>query len=157
MRFMLLAVFFLVACQPGLDHQPKIPIGSNPIAPPPHTTEFKPDAKSAMPPLTEERLHRGQTLYNTHCTPCHGWTGEGDGMAVQRGFPRPVSFHSDGVRKRTVEDVAAVIANGNGAMIGFRNRLSEEERRSIAHYVKVLQLSFHADSQAWSEFQKDPR
>src|SRR5437773_11220068 len=40
-------------------------------------------------PITREMLERGREQFDIHCTPCHGKTGEGNGMIVQRGFPPP--------------------------------------------------------------------
>ena len=37
-------------------------------------------------PVTREVLERGQQRYNAYCTPCHGKTGMGNGMIVQRGL-----------------------------------------------------------------------
>ena len=44
---------------------------------------------------------RGEERFNIYCTPCHGRTGAGDGMVVQRGYRQPPSFHID--RLRTVD------------------------------------------------------
>ena len=32
---------------------------------------------------------------NIYCSVCHGRTGDGDGMIVQRGFRRPPTYHSE--------------------------------------------------------------
>ena len=37
-------------------------------------------------PVTKDVLDRGQERFNVYCSPCHGRTGEGNGMIVQRGF-----------------------------------------------------------------------
>jgi hypothetical protein len=37
-------------------------------------------------PMTREDLERGRQRYNIYCTPCHAYTGSGNGMIVQRGF-----------------------------------------------------------------------
>ena len=39
-------------------------------------------------PVTREVLERGRDRFNIYCTPCHGLSGDGDGMIVQRGFRR---------------------------------------------------------------------
>src|SRR4051812_7728753 len=39
-------------------------------------------------PVTQEVLDRGQERFNIYCTPCHDRTGGGNGMVVQRGYPR---------------------------------------------------------------------
>lgn len=42
--------------------------------------------------VTKERLERGRERYDTFCMPCHGVTGDGFGMVVQRGFKQPQPF-----------------------------------------------------------------
>ena len=41
------------------------------------------------PPMSAELLARGQERFDIFCAPCHGRTGNGDGMVVQRGMPSP--------------------------------------------------------------------
>ena len=53
----------------------------------------------ALPfPLTAEVLDRGEQRYNIYCTPCHGLSGEGDGMIVRRGYRQPPSYHIERLR-----------------------------------------------------------
>ena len=37
-------------------------------------------------PVTQQVLTRGQERFNIFCSPCHGRTGIGNGLVVQRGF-----------------------------------------------------------------------
>src|SRR5205823_4913654 len=37
-------------------------------------------------PITRDVLTRGQQRFDIYCSPCHGRTGQGNGMIVQRGF-----------------------------------------------------------------------
>ena len=46
-------------------------------------------------PVTGEVMARGQERFNVFCSPCHGRTGDGNGMIVQRGFRQPPSYHED--------------------------------------------------------------
>ena len=39
-------------------------------------------------PVTTEVLARGRERFNIYCSPCHSRLGDGNGMIVQRGFPR---------------------------------------------------------------------
>src|ERR1700710_1318290 len=48
-----------------------------------------------------ERLALGRERYDIYCAPCHSPTGDGDGIVVRRGFPRPSSFHTDAHRALT--------------------------------------------------------
>src|SRR4051812_48321437 len=49
-------------------------------------------------PVTRDELARGHDRFDVFCSPCHGRTGFGDGMIVQRGFVPPPSFHTDALR-----------------------------------------------------------
>lgn len=95
-------------------------------------------------PITAADLKRGQQEFTIYCTPCHGQTGEGDGMIPQRGFTRPPTYHSDRLRKAPPAYFVNVITNGLGAMYPYNDRVSVEDRWRIAAYIKALQFSEHA-------------
>ncbi|HTZ74823.1 MAG TPA: cytochrome c [Candidatus Aquilonibacter sp.] len=95
-------------------------------------------------PITRADLERGRERYNIYCTPCHDYTGGGDGMIVQRGFPHPPSFHSDRLRNAPVGHFFGVMTNGFGAMYSYADRVDVGDRWRIAAYIRVLQLSRNA-------------
>ncbi|MGE0452291.1 MAG: cytochrome c [Vicinamibacteria bacterium] len=100
----------------------------------------------ALPfPLTEAVLRRGQQRFGIYCAPCHGQTGQGDGMVVRRGFRRPTSFHVDRLRGERVGYLFDVMTNGFGVMPDYAAQVPPADRWAIAAFVKVLQLSQHAD------------
>ena len=53
-------------------------------------------------PLTRELLARGRERYGIFCTPCHGLTGNGLGIVVQRGYRQPPSYAIDRLRAAPV-------------------------------------------------------
>jgi len=91
--------------------------------------------------VTRERLERGRERFEIFCTPCHDRLGYGDGMIVQRGFPRPNSYHAERLRSAPVGHFFDVITNGIGPMGDFADRVSPEDRWNIAAYIRVLQIS----------------
>ncbi len=95
-------------------------------------------------PITAKDLERGRERYNIYCTPCHAYTGAGNGMIVQRGFPAPPSYHSERLVKAPAGHFFAVMTNGYGTMYSYASRVSPEDRWRIAAYIRVLQLSWHA-------------
>lgn len=95
-------------------------------------------------PLTKELLVRGQQRYNIYCTPCHGRSGDGEGMVVQRGFKHPPSYHTDKLRQQPTGYIYDVITNGFGAMASYAARIPVEDRWAITAYVRVLQFSQNA-------------
>jgi len=95
-------------------------------------------------PITAATLARGRERFNIYCSPCHGRTGQGDGMVVRRGYRRPPTYHQDRLRSAAVGHFFDVITNGFGAMPDYAAQIPVEDRWAIAAYVKALQLSEHA-------------
>jgi hypothetical protein len=73
-------------------------------------------------PVTDEVMARGQERFNVFCSMCHGRTGVGDGMIVQRGFRQPPSFHDARLRNAPVGYFFDVITNGFAADEPERDR-----------------------------------
>ena len=94
--------------------------------------------------ITRKELDRGENRFNIYCAPCHGRTGDGRGMVVQRGFRQPPSFHIDRLRQVPPGYVYDVVTNGFGVMPDYRAQITVEDRWAIVAYLKALQLSQHA-------------
>lgn len=94
--------------------------------------------------LSLEQLRKGQERYNVYCSVCHGITGTGDGMIVQRGFPRPPSFHEQRLRDAPEGHYFYVITHGYGAMFSYASRVDPSERWAIIAYIRALQLARNA-------------
>lgn len=93
------------------------------------------------PPVTMAFLQRGQERYQIYCTPCHGLTGNGDGMIVQRGFPAPPSYHTDRLRAAPAQHFFDVMTQGYGVMYAYAARVTPRDRWAIAAYIRALQTS----------------
>lgn len=99
----------------------------------------------ALPiPINHETLVRGRERFEIYCAPCHGRTGEGNGMIVQRGYPAPPSYHIDRLRQAPVGHFFDVITQGYGVMYSYAQRVGPSDRWAIAAYIRVLQQSQHA-------------
>jgi mono/diheme cytochrome c family protein len=96
------------------------------------------------PPLTEGLLERGQQRFGIFCSPCHGATGDGDGIIVERGMPHPTSYHDDRLRNSDDQYLFDVITNGHGAMYSYAARVPPRDRWAIVAYIRALQLARHA-------------
>ena len=94
--------------------------------------------------IDEALMRRGRERYDIFCTPCHGLTGDGDGMVVQRGYRRPPSFHIDRLREAPPGHIYDVITNGFGAMPDYAAQVPVRDRWAIAAYMRALQLSQNA-------------
>lgn len=92
-------------------------------------------------PVTLAFLKRGQNRYEIYCAPCHGLTGAGNGMIVQRGFPKPLSYLDARLLHASDADLERSIRDGYGAMYPFADRVGEHDRWAIVAYIRALQLS----------------
>jgi mono/diheme cytochrome c family protein len=165
---LLLLLLLLAACQNGMEDQPKYepfeastffrsgssaqPLLANTVA----RGQLRADAHlytgqvngapaTEFPfPVTSEVLARGQERYNIYCSPCHGFSGYGDGIIVQRGLTPPPSFHTDRLRNIPVGHIFDVITNGFGVMYSYSDRVAPEDRWAIVAYIQALQLSQNA-------------
>jgi mono/diheme cytochrome c family protein len=87
----------------------------------------------------------GRKLYRTHCSPCHGELGKGNGQGA-RLLPVKPADHTDGtvMNKHTDKYLFDVIAKGGSAvgkspyMPAWRGQLREEEIRDLIGYIRSL-------------------
>jgi mono/diheme cytochrome c family protein len=94
--------------------------------------------------VTADVMARGQERYNVFCAPCHGRTGVGNGMIVQRGFRQPPSYHEQRLRDAPAGYFYDVMTNGFGAMQDYAAQVPVADRWAIAAYIRALQLSHSA-------------
>jgi mono/diheme cytochrome c family protein len=162
------AICALTGCRRDMFDQPK----SSPLGPsdffadgaaarpiPPHTVardDFNADAAfytgmsgtnlvTTFPfPITSAVLSRGRECFEIDCVPCHGETGDGNGIIVQRGFPAPPSYNIQRLREAPVGHFFDVMTHGYGVMYSYAARVTPADRWAIAAYIRALQLSQHA-------------
>ncbi len=95
-------------------------------------------------PVTADVMERGQERFNVFCSPCHGRTGQGNGMVVQRGFRTPPSYHEARLRDAPAGYFFDVMTHGFGAMSDYSSQVSVSDRWAIAAYIRALQRSQQA-------------
>jgi mono/diheme cytochrome c family protein len=105
------------------------------------TNAFTDDVDTFPFPITKETVERGRQRYNIFCSVCHGFTGNGDGMIVRRGFRRAASFHDDRLRQAPVGHFFDAITNGWGAMPSYNAQIPVQDRWAIIAYIRALQAS----------------
>jgi mono/diheme cytochrome c family protein len=94
-------------------------------------------------PITRALVLRGRERFDIYCSPCHGRTGEGQGMIVQRGFKRPMSYHIDRLRAERAGYFFDVMTNGFGQMSSYAAQVPPEDRWAIVAWIRTLQASHH--------------
>jgi len=83
-------------------------------------------ATPATPVISTE--NNGQELYSAYCIKCHGDDGK-LGMMGAKDLSASMLDH---------EGIKSIIANGKGAMAGFKNQLNEAQLEAVAQYVETL-------------------
>ncbi len=101
---------------------------------------------------TEENMKLGKLKFETYCSACHGYAGNGDGLVHKRAdslaqgyWIPPTSMHIDRVRIQPVGQIFNTITKGQGKMASYTSSLSPKERWSIVLYVRALQRSRNAN------------
>jgi mono/diheme cytochrome c family protein len=99
------------------------------------------DPIAQRPSMSLALVERGRERFGIFCAPCHGPTGDGTGLVVQRGMPRPPSFHDPRLVAAPDAHFVDVITNGHGAMYSYADRVPPPDRWAITAYVRALQRS----------------
>ena len=108
-------------------------------------SSFPNDIDEFPVPVTKELVDRGQDRYNIYCIVCHGPVGNGDGMIVRRGFPKPPTYHDDRLRNAPVGHFFDVMTNGWGKMSSYAYQVQPADRWAIVAYIRALQVSQNPD------------
>ncbi|MFK4134745.1 c-type cytochrome [Pseudomonas luteola] len=106
------------------------------------------------PPMSQALLDRGQERFEIYCTPCHGLTGDGHGVVVTRGFPKPPNFTEQRLLDAPDRHFMDVITHGYGQMYSYATRVEPADRWAIVAYIRALQLSQHAEANSLSPAQR---
>jgi mono/diheme cytochrome c family protein len=87
-------------------------------------------------PSTTETIAEGKVLYGMFCVHCHGTTGQGDGILVQREKfpPLPIKFIPG--LDLPEGKMFHVVTFGKGLMGSHSSQLNKEERWKIIHYIR---------------------
>ncbi len=105
---------------------------------------FDPNTDSLPFALNLDVLQRGRERFGIYCSECHGLTGEGNGIVVQRGFSRPPSYYDPRLRQAPLGHFYDVMTNGYGAMASYAAQVEPQDRWAIAAYIRTLQASRNA-------------
>lgn len=85
---------------------------------------------------SEENLTNGKKMYDIYCISCHGKTGKGDGVLVQRDKFNGIPNFKD--RAVTEGSIYHVIMYGRNLMGSHASQLTSKERWQVVHYVEKL-------------------
>ena len=110
-----------------------------------YTGKVNDEDVTAFPfPITEAVVARGRERFDIYCSPCHGRTGAGDGIVVQRGYTPPPPLDAPHLREAPPGHFFDVITNGFGSMPDYAAQIKVTDRWAIAAYVRALQAASSA-------------
>lgn len=105
----------------------------------------------------ETTMELGKAQFGIYCAPCHGYSGEGDGMVNARasklgqGWVPPTNLHEARLRTMPAGEIFNTITNGIRNMQPYGSQISPEERWAIILYIRALQKSSAAPSSQLSD------
>lgn len=89
-------------------------------------------------PATAESIKKGGDLYVVYCTPCHGPSGQGNGLVAAK-FVTPADLTNPDLQKaRTDGYWQSYLSVGGAVMPSYSESLSAEERWHVINYVRTL-------------------
>lgn len=151
--FLLLGLLALGACEEAnmaeqpkartWDRNPYFAKGMTMRDPVPGTVPRQDPAAAAPQPatITAALLERGRERYAIFCTPCHGASGDGRGIVVQRGFPHAGDLAAERLRQASAAELYRIVGEGHRAMFGMAQMIPSSDRWAIVAYLRALQLS----------------
>ena len=75
----------------------------------------------------------GADTYKAKCAMCHGPDGKKENAAMGT-----KALTSPDVQKMSAADLAAVISKGKGKMPAYAGKLTDDQIKAVAEYVKTL-------------------
>lgn len=101
-------------------------------------------------------MNRGKERFEIFCTPCHGFSGYGDGIVHKRAMElvstgtngtewvQPKSLHDPTVRDQPLGQIFNSITHGIRTMPAYDSQIPVADRWAIVAYVEALQRSQNA-------------
>ena len=98
---------------------------------------------AAIPvPVTEQLMARGKQRYDIYCLPCHGPTGDGNGIVKKYGYATVKSLHDKLVVVQPDGEIFHTITHGKSTMMPYGSQIPIDDRWAIVAYVRALQRSY---------------
>jgi mono/diheme cytochrome c family protein len=90
-------------------------------------------------------LEKGQSRFNTYCSPCHDRQGSGVGIVPMHAPTwQPANLMEDRIVQFADGEIFTVVSNGRRTMPAYKFQISVEDRWAIIAYLRVLQRAWHA-------------
>jgi mono/diheme cytochrome c family protein len=96
--------------------------------------------------IDDATMERGRERFGVYCAPCHGMTGNGDGMINARAeylaqgtWVPPTNLNQDYLREQPVGQLFNSITNGVRNMPPYDSQIAPGDRWAIILYLRALQ------------------
>lgn len=106
--------------------------------------------------VTKALLYRGKERYEIFCTPCHGITGEGNGIVTQGyGYTPVPTYHQQRLQDAPDGELYSAIANGVRTMPNYATQVPVDDRWAIVAYIRALQASQNVSEEEIQQYDID--
>lgn len=92
-------------------------------------------------PVDMKVMARGQQRFEIYCAPCHGLTGEGDGITKSFGMGTVANLHDPRIVQLPDGELFYVITHGRNLMGPYASQIDTEDRWAVVAYLRALQLA----------------
>ncbi len=89
--------------------------------------------------IDSDMMKLGREKYTIFCTPCHGASGDGNGITKKYGMVATPTYHNDRIRNMPEGEIFNIITNGKNNMGSYGAKLRTEERWAVIAYLRALQ------------------
>jgi mono/diheme cytochrome c family protein len=94
-------------------------------------------------PVNAALLQRGHERFDIYCAPCHGRTGDSNGITKKLGLmPAVANLHDQRIVVMTDGEIFNTITRGKGTMAAYGPLMPAEDRWAAVAYLRALQLSW---------------
>lgn len=91
--------------------------------------------------IDEAFLQRGHERYDINCAPCHGKTGQGNGVIGQFGMVAIANLLDERIRTQPDGQIYSTVTNGKNTMGAYGPQIAVDDRWAIVAYIRALQKS----------------
>lgn len=107
--------------------------------------------------VTKSFMYRGKERYDIYCAPCHGQTGDGQGiiMTGQYGYVPAPSFHREASYEMPAGQFYSAISEGIRNMPAYDSQIKVEDRWAIVSYIRALQNSQNVPEEEMQQYGVD--
>lgn len=108
-----------------------------------HYSNGMPEELGLTAENTTAFLRRGEEVFDINCMPCHGASGNGQGMAALFGVPGVANLQLETFGPAAYPDgrLFETITHGKGNMSGYKHNIPLRDRWAVVAYVRALQAS----------------